>query len=444
VLLDADGMVTRRTVDVASPWPDARVREIDVRPGDWVEAGQKIAVVESATMSRSLADLAAEQARVQSRLAQLEARRSVVTTLIPVARVSAKESEAFLSTLKSAKTRGMVVSKSLQQMSAANVEAMDKLLTLEAEETSLKTEIKANQDALEQLSGAWADLQQNYAGGVLTAPATGYVGSRVAMVGEVLNNGAASVANIYTGPSYVLAYIPENYLFDIEEGQLVSVKGRGAAVTGNIERVLPVTEALPPEFQLPNRVRGRGQVVRVSLAGDANFAIDEKINLTSCYLENCRLGVRRMIQTALPGIFRSKRSAEAPRQEMRDVPVYGTKVGPQVLIQMNAGQDTCQPPLLDQAKNFGTASQKRATALSRRPAQLPSSADHLSDLLEVALVDANQVPEGRWRLPGLGRRDLAEINGALDLERPGLGVPPAQKRVSRIATIAANLGPPAS
>ena len=46
LMLDADGLVTRQTVAVASPWPDARIREISVRPGDWVEAGQKIAVVE--------------------------------------------------------------------------------------------------------------------------------------------------------------------------------------------------------------------------------------------------------------------------------------------------------------------------------------------------------------------------------------------------------------
>ena len=221
----------------------------------------------------------------------------------------------------------MVVSKSLQQMSAANVEAMDKMLTLAAEETSLETEIKANQEALEQLSGAWADLQQTYSGGVLTAPASGFVGSRVAMVGEVLTNGAASVANIYTGPSYALAYIPENYLFDIEEGQLVSVKGRGGAVTGHIERVLPVTEALPPEFQLPNRVRGRGQVVRVSLSGDANFAIDEKINLNGCYLEKCRLGMRHMIQAAFPEIFRSKARVEAARPGMLE-PTSSLKTAP--------------------------------------------------------------------------------------------------------------------
>ena len=37
-------------------------------------------------MSRSLADLAAEQARVTSRVAQLEARREVVKALLPMAR----------------------------------------------------------------------------------------------------------------------------------------------------------------------------------------------------------------------------------------------------------------------------------------------------------------------------------------------------------------------
>jgi len=64
VMLSADAIVTRQRVAVAAPWQDARVREIHVRPGDRVEAGQKIAIVESATISRSLAELAAEKARI--------------------------------------------------------------------------------------------------------------------------------------------------------------------------------------------------------------------------------------------------------------------------------------------------------------------------------------------------------------------------------------------
>ena len=143
---------------------------------------------------------------------------------------------------------------------------MDKLLSLEAEKTSLETEISRQSGCPPQVSAAYADLQRTYGSGVLTAPASGYVGSHVGMVGEVLSAGTTPVANIYAGPSYVLAYIPENYLFEVDEGQKVSIKGRGRTATGYIERVLPVTDALPPEFQLPNRVRGRGQLVRVELS----------------------------------------------------------------------------------------------------------------------------------------------------------------------------------
>jgi multidrug resistance efflux pump len=329
VMLDADGMITRRTVAVASPWPDARIRQVDVRPGDWVEAGQKIAVVDSAAMSRSLADLAAEKARVTGRLAQLQARREVVKALLPMADVAAEEATTFLATLQKADKNGMVVSRSLQQMSAAKVQAMDKLLTLRAEQTSLEIEINANQDALQQVASAYGDLERTYGSGVLTAPASGYVGSKVAMVGEVLSAGTTPVANIYTGPSYVLAYIPENYLFDVNEGEEVAVKARGRVVTGHIEKVLPVTEALPPEFQLPNRVRGRGQLVRVALTGtDDDFVVDQKIRLTSCYLDNCHLGVSQIVQAAIPEFMRGKRHKEAAQTPTLDepdaAPVTGT------------------------------------------------------------------------------------------------------------------------
>jgi hypothetical protein len=137
------------------------------------------------------------------------------------------------------------------------------------------------------------------------------------MVGEVLSAGTTPVANIYAGTSYVLAYIPENYLFDVDEGQKVSIKGRGRTATGYIERVLPVTDALPPEFQLPNRVRGRGQLVRVELSQPKDFALDEKVRLTSCYMDKCGLGVSEIIEAAIPEFLRGGRrtvaTAERPQ-----------------------------------------------------------------------------------------------------------------------------------
>jgi multidrug resistance efflux pump len=293
LLLSADGIVTRQRVAVAAPWQDARVRDVYVRPGDKVEAGQKIATVESATMLRSLAELAAEKARISSRVAQLDARRGVVTTLMPLAEQSVIQTEGFLNALHKAGTNGLTVSKNLQER---------RHLSLKAEQGSLGVEVEANKKALDQVSAAYNDLQTAYNDGVLYAPVSGYIGANVAMVGEVLSGGKDWIANIYTGPSFVLAYIPESYLFDVEQGQKVAVKARGQTVAGYIEKVLPVTEALPPEFQLPNKTRGRGQLVHVALSDANAFAIDQKSQVTSCYFQNCRTGLSEAVRASLPGM----------------------------------------------------------------------------------------------------------------------------------------------
>ena len=95
------------------------------------------------------------------------------------------------------------------------------------------------------------------------------------------------------------------------QGQKVSIKGRGRTATGYIERVLPVTDALPPEFQLPNRVRGRGQLVRVELSQPQDFALDEKVRLASCYMDKCGLGVSEIIEAAIPNFLRGGNRAVA-------------------------------------------------------------------------------------------------------------------------------------
>jgi multidrug resistance efflux pump len=311
VLLNADGLVTRCRFAVASPWPNARVRQVFVHPGDWVEMGQEIAIVESTAMRRLLANLAAEEARVSSRIAQLSARRAVVNALLPSASAHAAQTTKFLITLQDAHTRGIVVDRSVQLMTAAKLDAMDKLLTLRGEVASLATEISSNQDALREVSVAYGDSQKAYSNGLLSSPASGYVGSEVALVGEVLVSGRVEVANIYTGASYVVTYIPDNYMFNVEEGQKVLVRGRGHVIAGRVDKVLPITAALPLEFQLPNRTRGRGQLARVVLLDPENFAVDEKVQITSCFLNGCLADVTNIIMAAVPGVARSRRKHEA-------------------------------------------------------------------------------------------------------------------------------------
>ncbi len=302
VLLGADGMVTRQRIAVATPWHDARIREVYVRPGDKVEAGQKIAIVESTTILRSLADLSAEKARISSRMAELDARKAVVATLLPLAESSAKQAQAFLATIQKAGADGLAVNKSLHEMMAASVQASERFLSMQAEQTSIGVEIEANKKAMDQVSAAYDNLQHSYDNGILYAPVSGHIGSNVAMVGEVLSAGKDEIAGIYTGASFVLAYIPESYWFDVEDGQKVAVKVRGQTVAGYIESVLPVTEALPPEFQLPNRARGRGQLVRVALANnDDEIAVGQKALVTSCYVMACKFSLSAAVRGAMPG-----------------------------------------------------------------------------------------------------------------------------------------------
>ena len=59
---------------------------------------------------------------------------------------------------------------------------------------------------------------------------------------------------------------------------------------------------LPPEFQLPNKTRGRGQLVQVALSGANAFAIDQKRQVTSCYFQNCRTGLSEAVRAGFPGM----------------------------------------------------------------------------------------------------------------------------------------------
>ncbi len=219
--LSADGLVTRKSVAIAAPWPDARIREIHVRPGDRVTSGQVIAVVESATMLRSLADLATEKARLEGRIAQHEARRTVVSTLLPLAEANADQAEAFLATIMKAGASGMAVNRTVQEMMSVRVQASDRYLSLKAEQVAMQAETEASRNAFNQVSAAYDDLRRAYDGGNLYAAASGHIGGNVAMVGEVLSPGRDRIASVYTGENFVLAYVPEGYLFDVKPGEKV-------------------------------------------------------------------------------------------------------------------------------------------------------------------------------------------------------------------------------
>jgi hypothetical protein len=86
------------------------------------------------------------------------------------------------------------------------------------------------------------------------------------------------------------AYLPDSYLFDLKVGQRVYVRSYTQSIVGVVESLLPMTDAMPPEFQIPGDVRQRGQVFKISIPEGASLPLDQKVKISTCYLNMCDSG----------------------------------------------------------------------------------------------------------------------------------------------------------
>jgi len=292
-LLNAHGVVARDHVIVA-PSFEGRIVQVFVHPGDAVTRGQKIAVVESASVGRDLSEVSQQMAQLITHIADVNARRRVIEQILPMAETSSQAATGYLRQLMAASLRGLVVSHSLQEMSAAALDSAERLAALQAQQSSLATELQADMRALAEVTLAYDNLNAIYKGGILYANSSGDIGSTVAPVGQTLTAGGEGVADIYMGKSYVLAYIPNAYLPDIAEGQKVGVTANGTVLNARIERILPITATLPRDLQRPNKALERGRLVRIALLDPNYLSLDQEVRITRCYADDCRLSLLRV------------------------------------------------------------------------------------------------------------------------------------------------------
>ena len=54
--------------------------------------------------------------------------------------------------------------------------------------------------------------------------------------------------SVHYGEAYVLACLPQRYLFPIETGMSVVISAGRESARGVISEILPVTDALPKDF----------------------------------------------------------------------------------------------------------------------------------------------------------------------------------------------------
>ncbi|CAN0599668.1 unnamed protein product, partial [Laminaria digitata] len=119
--------------------------------------------------------------------------------------------------LEALRAQSIVSSQRLEEVTAVAYTAQTEFVRLSSEKESLGAEIAAVTEARAHSSEALENLEENYAGGIITAPNSGRIGEVVPSVGEVFRAGD-SMLSVISGDAYVLVYLPPNYWFNLDTG----------------------------------------------------------------------------------------------------------------------------------------------------------------------------------------------------------------------------------
>ena len=291
VLLRADGILLSDRYIVAATYP-GRISAVHVKEGDRVKAGASLFQLDSAEMLKSIADLSLRTGELSTRLTQLRMRAATISSLMPLAERQAREASQTVARVDKMSARGLISSQAMNQNLSAEYDSAARLADLRVQDGALSKEITLTEGSYRKASAAFGQLEVFYGRGEFRAPASGIIGPRVPVVGQVAKFGD-ELLQIYGEKTYVLAYLPDMYLFSVSPGDLVEVTGGpgSPSVIGTVEAILEVADSLPPEFQNMFRPRDRSRLMRISLPGNSGFAISQKIRVSGCIAGWCWRGM---------------------------------------------------------------------------------------------------------------------------------------------------------
>jgi multidrug resistance efflux pump len=287
-ILGADGMVVNDHQVVAATY-NARVARSLVREGQRVAVGDLLLELESPDMLKDIAEAAAHSADLATRRAQLMARVATLGALLPLSERQAEQSAGMVSRMDALADRGAVSWQSINQALASEYDSAARLAELRTEARMAAEQLPVLDQEIGLAHDMLHQLQQFYDNGRVRAVSAGTVGTRVPVPGQVVRFGD-DLLQTYRDAAHVIAYLPDGYLFALHPGQHVTLTGGADVAQGTVEALLPVTEALPPEFQNMFRPRDRGRLVRIRLPAGQPFAVAQKVHMTGCAFGWCWLG----------------------------------------------------------------------------------------------------------------------------------------------------------
>ncbi|GAB4357236.1 MAG: hypothetical protein Kow0026_17420 [Oricola sp.] len=286
-VLSADGVVLSDRNVVAARYPGT-IMEMLVQEGDRVEAGTVVAKLESFDTVKTIAELSLRSSELDSRNEELRAKVANIEGILPLANRTAKETSEAASRLSGEAARDNVPLRVRAEALNNSFEAVQRVADLTAQANALRAELKLVGQSQTVARNAIESLRAIYDDGLVRAPATGIVGSKVAPVGKVVERGD-ELLEIFGGNKFVLAYLPDSYLFPVAAGTRISVRAGNRTSVGVIENVMQIADARPEDFQNTMRPRNRSRLARIRFAEDPPFALMQGVTISGCAFGICWL-----------------------------------------------------------------------------------------------------------------------------------------------------------
>jgi HlyD family secretion protein len=260
---------TVQAVDLLEVTPQIgglQIRQMLVRDGDSVAAGQAIATLDTATLE---ADIRQQQAQLAVAQAQVTQRRASQAQ----AAATLAEAQQNLSRLQSLADQGAISQQELTRQQTEVATSQQAIGLAQAEIQSAEAQVRSQQAAIDRLQ-----TQLNQA--TVRAPADGIVAERFANIGDVASTGDPIISLIQNNQLELEAEVPQAQLDRINLSAPVTITSSSDSrinLQGSVQAINPVLDSatrtaivnlgLPPSDLLRPGMFLRGDIVTSSRQG---------------------------------------------------------------------------------------------------------------------------------------------------------------------------------
>ncbi len=226
---------TVQAIDLLSIAPQAsglQIRQILVREGDTVSAGQAIATLDDATLQ-------ADQRQAQAQLSVSQAQVTQQRASLAQSQAALAEAQQNLERLRALADQGAISQQELNRQQTEAVTAQESVGLSRAEVASAEAGVRSQQAAIDRLQ---TQLTQT----TVRAPVSGTVAERLATVGDVSATGNPIVTLIQNNQLKLAAEVPQAQLDRVAIGAPVAITSNADSriqLQGTVQSIDPLVDA---------------------------------------------------------------------------------------------------------------------------------------------------------------------------------------------------------